>query len=158
MRTYFGSLVLSILSRWLIQFCLYLSLTSCIPEISSSCLMSLLLILSSLVYPVTLLRKRISAASRRVISLSVVTHGMQVKISTEEWCNDTDWRKPKYAKETLSQCHPLHHKCHKDWPGIETGPLLLVCKYVSIYCIYTLCTSQSPYPLKGLTGYNYLRK
>ena len=32
---YFGSLVLSILSRWLIQFCLYLSLTSCIPEISS---------------------------------------------------------------------------------------------------------------------------
>jgi len=36
----FGSLVLSVLSRWLIQFCLYLSLTSCIPEISSSCLMS----------------------------------------------------------------------------------------------------------------------
>ena len=30
------SLVLFILSRWLIQFCLYLSLTSCIPEISSS--------------------------------------------------------------------------------------------------------------------------
>ena len=72
MRAYFGSLVLSVLSRWLIQFCLYLSLTSCIPEISSSCLMSWLLILSSLVYPVTLLRKRISAASRPVISLSVV--------------------------------------------------------------------------------------
>ena len=33
-----------------------------------------LLILSSLVYPVTLLRKRISAASRRVISLFVVAH------------------------------------------------------------------------------------
>ena len=57
------------LSRWLIQFCLYFSLTSCIPEISSSCLMSSLLILSNLVYPVTLLRKRISAASRRVMSL-----------------------------------------------------------------------------------------
>ena len=71
---YFGSLVLSILSRWLIQFCLYLSLTSCIPEISSSCLMSSLLILSSLVYPVTLPRKCISAASRRVMSLCVVTH------------------------------------------------------------------------------------
>jgi len=51
----FGSLVLSILSRWLIQFYLYLSLTSCIPEISSSFLMTSLLILSSLVYPVTLL-------------------------------------------------------------------------------------------------------
>ena len=60
----FGSLVLSILSRWLIQFFfLYLSLTSCIPENSSSFLMTSLLILSSLVYPVTLPRTRISAAS-----------------------------------------------------------------------------------------------
>ena len=57
-----------------IQFCLYVSLTSCIPAISSSFLMSSLLILSSLVYPVTLLTKRISAASRRVMSLFVVTH------------------------------------------------------------------------------------
>jgi hypothetical protein len=32
--------VSSILSRWLIQFCLYLALTSCIPEISSSLLMT----------------------------------------------------------------------------------------------------------------------
>ena len=67
------SLVLSILSRWLIQFCLYLSLTSFIPEISSSFLMTSFIILSSLVYPVTLLRKHISAASRRVMSLFVVT-------------------------------------------------------------------------------------
>ena len=74
MRACFGSLVLSILSRWLIQFYLYLSLTSCIPEISSSFLMTSLLILSSLVYPVTLLRKRISAASRRVMSVLVVIH------------------------------------------------------------------------------------
>jgi len=66
--------VLSILSRWLIQFCLYLSLTSCIPEISSYFRMTSFLVLSSLVYPVTLLRKRISAASRRVMSLFVVTH------------------------------------------------------------------------------------
>ena len=66
--------MLSILSRWLIQFSLYLSLTSCIPEISSSFLMNSLLILSSLVYPVTLLRKRLSAASRPVMSLFVVTH------------------------------------------------------------------------------------
>ena len=36
----FGSLVLSILSRWLIQICLYLSITSCIPEISGSFLIT----------------------------------------------------------------------------------------------------------------------
>ena len=52
--------------KWLIQFCLYLSLTSCIPEMSSSLLMTSLLILPSLVYPVTLLRKRISAAQEKV--------------------------------------------------------------------------------------------
>ena len=45
-----------------------------IPEISSSFLVTSLLILSSLVYPLTLLRKRISAASRRVTSRFVVTH------------------------------------------------------------------------------------
>ena len=66
--------MLSILSRWLNQFCLYLALTSCIPEISSSFLVTSLLILSSLVYPLTLLRKRISAASRPVMSRFVVTY------------------------------------------------------------------------------------
>ena len=66
--------MLSILSRLLIQFCFYLSLTSCVLEISSSFLTTSLLILSSLVYPITLLRKRISAASRRVMSVFVVTH------------------------------------------------------------------------------------
>jgi len=69
--------VLSILSRWLIQFCLYLALTSCVPEIFSSFLMTSLRILSSLVYPLTLLRKRISASPRRAISRFVVTHGRQ---------------------------------------------------------------------------------
>ena len=52
--------------------CLYL--TSCIPKISSFFLMTSLLVLSCLVYPLTLLRKRISAASRRVMSRVVVTH------------------------------------------------------------------------------------
>jgi len=66
--------VLSILSRLLIQCCLYLDLTSCIPEISGSILMTSLRILFSLVYPLTLLRKRISAASRPAISRFVVTH------------------------------------------------------------------------------------
>ena len=65
--------MLSILSRWLIQFCFYLSLTSCIPEFSNSFLMTSL-ILSSLVYPLTLLRERISAASSRVMSRFLVTH------------------------------------------------------------------------------------
>ena len=36
LRAYFGSLVFSILSRWLIQFCLYLDFTSCIAQICSS--------------------------------------------------------------------------------------------------------------------------
>ena len=53
---------------------LCLDLTSCIPDISSSFLMTSLLILSSLVYHLTLLRKRISAASRRVMSRVVVTN------------------------------------------------------------------------------------
>ena len=66
--------MLSILSRWLIQFCLCLDLTFCIPEISSNFLITSFLILSSLVHPLTLLRKRISAASRRVMSRVVVTH------------------------------------------------------------------------------------
>jgi hypothetical protein len=70
----FGSLVLSVLSRWLIQFCLCLDLTSYIPDSSSPFLISLLLVLSSLVYPITVLRKRISAAYRRVMSRVVVTH------------------------------------------------------------------------------------
>ena len=72
LRAYFGSLVLSILSRWLTQFCLCLNLTSSIPEISSFFLMTSYF--SSLLYPLTLPRKRISAASRRVLSRFVVTH------------------------------------------------------------------------------------
>jgi len=53
---------------------LYLVLTTCIPETSSSFLMISLLILSSLVYPLTLLRKQTSATSRQVMSRFVVTH------------------------------------------------------------------------------------
>jgi len=47
---------------------------SCLVFQRSPVLMTSLLILSSLVYPVTLLRKRISVASRRVMPLFVVTH------------------------------------------------------------------------------------
>ena len=53
-------------SRWLIQFCLYLSLVSCIPEISSSFLMASLLVSSSLVYPVTLHTKLFNKSGGRV--------------------------------------------------------------------------------------------
>jgi len=53
---------------------LCLDRTSCIAEISSSILITSLLILSSLVYPLTLLRKRIFAVSRRVISRFMITH------------------------------------------------------------------------------------
>jgi hypothetical protein len=56
----------------LIQFCLYLDLTSCIAEIFSYFLMTSLRILSGLVYPLTLLRNSISAASRRDIGGSII--------------------------------------------------------------------------------------
>jgi hypothetical protein len=46
----------------------------CIPEIYRSFLMTSLRILSSLVYPLTLLRKRISAASRQFTYRFVVVH------------------------------------------------------------------------------------
>ena len=49
--------------------------------------MTSLLILSSLVYPVTLLRKRISARSRRVMSLFVVTH-VSLPYSSDGLAND----------------------------------------------------------------------
>jgi hypothetical protein len=70
----FGGLALSILSRWLIQICLCLDLTSWIPQMSSYFLKTSFLILSSLVYPLTILKKHISATFRRVISRFVVTH------------------------------------------------------------------------------------
>jgi hypothetical protein len=47
---------------------LFLVLTSCIQEISSSFLMISLLVLFSVVYPLKLIRKRNSAASRRLMS------------------------------------------------------------------------------------------
>ena len=70
MTACFGSLVLSILSRWLIQFCLYLALTSCIPEICSSFLLTSLLVLSSLVYPLTLLK---SASLQLLVQSSLIS-------------------------------------------------------------------------------------
>jgi hypothetical protein len=35
--------------------------------------------------------------------------------------NEIDKENPKYSKKNLSQCHFVHHKTHKDWPGIEPG-------------------------------------
>jgi len=28
----------------------------------------------------------------------------------------------KYLEKKLSQCHSVHHKSHRNWPGIETRP------------------------------------
>ena len=30
--------------------------------------------------------------------------------------------KPKYLEKNLSQCHSVHHKTHKNWPGIKADP------------------------------------
>jgi len=123
LRACFGSLVLSILSRWLIQFCLYLSLTSCIPEISISFLMTSLLILSSLVYHVILLRKCSSAASRPVISLFVVPHvslpfssdGLATTLKNFVWVSARVFFKffpnsAAYSLESLFFCQNLVHR------------------------------------------------
>ena len=41
----------------------------------------------------------------------------------EPWWNDTERGKPKYSDKTLYQCHFIHHKSQKDWPGLEPGLL-----------------------------------
>jgi hypothetical protein len=66
--------MLSILSRWLIQFCFCLMLTCCATDICSTFVMISLRNFSSPVYPLTLLTKHISAPSRPVFSHSAVTH------------------------------------------------------------------------------------
>jgi hypothetical protein len=43
-------------------------------------------------------------------------------ILMEHLWNEIDRGKPKYSERTLSQCHFVHHKSHKDWPGIKPGP------------------------------------
>jgi hypothetical protein len=35
----------------------------------------------------------------------------------DPWWNYTDRRKVKIWQKNLSQCHFVHHKSHKDWPG-----------------------------------------
>ena len=43
-------------------------------------------------------------------------------MSMEYWWNDTDKEKAKYAENTPSWCHLVHHKSYTDWPGIEYAP------------------------------------
>jgi hypothetical protein len=38
--------------------------------------------------------------------------------------NDTKNETHKYSGKTVSQCHFVHHKSHKDRPQIESGPPL----------------------------------
>lgn len=41
---------------------------------------------------------------------------------TEQWLNDNDRVKTKYAEKILSQCESVHHKSHLNWNGIEREP------------------------------------
>ena len=44
---------------------------------------------------------------------------MNVRMSVECWWNDTDREAPMYLDRNLSQCHFVHHKPHRDWPGLN---------------------------------------
>lgn len=47
---------------------------------------------------------------------------MHMRMTMAHWRSDTNMRKPKHLEKTLFQCHSIHYKSHKDWPGMETEP------------------------------------
>jgi hypothetical protein len=48
---------------------------------------------------------------------------IKINRNMEDWWNDTDRGKPKYAEKNISLYHFVLHKSHMDWPGIK--PALL---------------------------------
>jgi hypothetical protein len=51
-----------------------------------------------------------------------VVHPPHDKTSLDPWWNDNDRGKQKKSRKNLSQCHFVHHKLHKDWPGSKLSP------------------------------------
>jgi hypothetical protein len=46
----------------------------------------------------------------------------EIRVSTENWWNDTVRGKPKYRREKTVPVHFVYYKSNMEWPGIEPEP------------------------------------
>ena len=68
-------------------------------------------------YPYKILKDNNSFYQRlRLLSLYCISD-----VSMEQWRNDIERGKLNNSDKNLSQCHFVHHKSHKNWPGIKPG-------------------------------------
>jgi hypothetical protein len=56
--------------------------------------------------------------------MKIVSFFSFFRVMEHRW-NEIDRGKPKYSEKNLSQCHFIHRKSHKYWPGIKPEPSLL---------------------------------
>jgi hypothetical protein len=48
---------------------------------------------------------------------------VEARNNMEYFCNDTDRRELKFWEKIPSRCYFVPQRFHKNWPGIDTGPL-----------------------------------